>query len=193
MLTSSPPQPSSVADVAPQDTRGPSAASPLPHTKPRAHALTRKSYVANQNNICPNPPPPGGYCRQFFLQYTRAVSCWRCKSSNISLPHNLNKLNSLLIVPRIQRGGCFKYFSHICCLLSYTILLLSFSPFLQTCSRNFPRPLNTSQLHVLVCYREKFNTKIIINDGDRTYKRLIRASVYELTHALSSPTMLSQK
>jgi hypothetical protein len=54
-LTSSPPKPSSAADVAPQDTRDPSVASPLPHTKPRAHALTRKSYVANQNNICPKP------------------------------------------------------------------------------------------------------------------------------------------
>jgi hypothetical protein len=52
ILTSSPPQPSSVADVDPQDTQGPSVASPLPHTKPRAHALTRKTYVANQNNIC---------------------------------------------------------------------------------------------------------------------------------------------
>jgi hypothetical protein len=47
------PQPSSIADVAPQDTRGPLAASPLPHTKTGAHALTRKTYVANQNNICP--------------------------------------------------------------------------------------------------------------------------------------------
>jgi hypothetical protein len=27
-----------------------------PHTKPRAHALTQKSYVANQNNICIKPP-----------------------------------------------------------------------------------------------------------------------------------------
>jgi hypothetical protein len=57
MLASSPPpKPSSVADVGPKDTWGPSAASPLPHTKPRAHALTRKSYVANQNNMCPKPP-----------------------------------------------------------------------------------------------------------------------------------------
>jgi hypothetical protein len=55
-LTSSPPQPSSAADVAPQDTRDPIAASPLPHTKPRAHALTQKSYVANQNNIYPKHP-----------------------------------------------------------------------------------------------------------------------------------------
>jgi hypothetical protein len=56
MLTSPPPQPSSVADVAPQDTRDPSTASPLSHTKPRAHALTQKSYSANQNNICPKHP-----------------------------------------------------------------------------------------------------------------------------------------
>jgi hypothetical protein len=56
MLTSSPPQPSSTADVALQDTLDPSVASPFPHTKPRAHALTRKCYVANQNNICPKPP-----------------------------------------------------------------------------------------------------------------------------------------
>jgi hypothetical protein len=55
VLTSSPPQPSSATDVAPQDTRDPSAASPLPHTKPRAHTLTQKTYVANQNNICPKP------------------------------------------------------------------------------------------------------------------------------------------
>jgi hypothetical protein len=55
MLTSSPPQSSSAANVAPQDIRHPSATSPLPHTEPRAHALTRKSYVANQNNICPKP------------------------------------------------------------------------------------------------------------------------------------------
>jgi hypothetical protein len=56
VLTSSPPQPSSAADVALQDTPNPSAASPLPHTKAKAHALTRKSYIANQNNICPKPP-----------------------------------------------------------------------------------------------------------------------------------------
>jgi hypothetical protein len=54
-LTSSP-QSSSIVDIAPQDTQDPTAASPLSHTKPRAHALTRKSYVANQNNICPKPP-----------------------------------------------------------------------------------------------------------------------------------------
>jgi hypothetical protein len=55
VLTSSPPQPSSAADVAPQDTRDPSATSSLPHTKFGAHALTQKTYVANQNNICPKP------------------------------------------------------------------------------------------------------------------------------------------
>jgi hypothetical protein len=52
-LTSSPPQPSYVADAAPQDTWDPSATSPLPHTKPRAYALTQKTYVVNQNNIYP--------------------------------------------------------------------------------------------------------------------------------------------
>jgi hypothetical protein len=73
MVTSSPPQPSSAGDVAPQDTWGTSAASPLPQTKPRAHALTQKLYVANQNNIYPKPPQediadssfssmPGPYC-----------------------------------------------------------------------------------------------------------------------------------
>jgi hypothetical protein len=55
VLTSPPPQPSSAADVAPQDTQDLSAASPLPHTKPGARALTQKSYVANQNNICLKP------------------------------------------------------------------------------------------------------------------------------------------
>jgi hypothetical protein len=55
MLSSSPPQPLSAADVAPQDTRDHSTASPLPHTKPEAYALTQKSYVANQNNICSKP------------------------------------------------------------------------------------------------------------------------------------------
>jgi hypothetical protein len=55
VLTSYPPQLSSTADVASQDTRDPSIASPLPHTKPEAHAVTQNTYVANQNNICPNP------------------------------------------------------------------------------------------------------------------------------------------
>jgi hypothetical protein len=43
MLTSSPPQPSSTANVTLQDTPDPSVASSLPHTKPKAHALTQKS------------------------------------------------------------------------------------------------------------------------------------------------------
>jgi hypothetical protein len=43
MLTSSPSHPSSIAEVAPQDTRDPATASPLPHTKPRAHVLTQKA------------------------------------------------------------------------------------------------------------------------------------------------------
>jgi hypothetical protein len=49
MLTSSPPQPFSIADVAPHDTRNPLVVSPLLHTKLVAHALTQKTYVANQN------------------------------------------------------------------------------------------------------------------------------------------------
>jgi hypothetical protein len=52
MLTSSPPQPSSADDVAHQDTRDPSVASPLRHTKPIAHALTQNTYGANQNEVC---------------------------------------------------------------------------------------------------------------------------------------------
>jgi hypothetical protein len=56
VLISSPPEPSSVVDIAPKDTWDSSATSLLSHTKPRAHALTQKSYVANQNNICPKPP-----------------------------------------------------------------------------------------------------------------------------------------
>jgi hypothetical protein len=55
VLTPSPPQPSSVAEVAPHDTWDPSTVSPLPHTKLGAHVLTQKTYVANQNNICPKP------------------------------------------------------------------------------------------------------------------------------------------
>jgi hypothetical protein len=55
MLTSSPHQPSSAADVVPQDTQDPSAASPLPHTKPEAHAMTQNTNVENQNNICLKP------------------------------------------------------------------------------------------------------------------------------------------
>jgi hypothetical protein len=73
VLTSSPLQPSSTAVVSPQDTRDPSATSPLPHTKPGAHALTQKTYVANQNNTCLKPTHediaddsvssmPGSYC-----------------------------------------------------------------------------------------------------------------------------------
>jgi hypothetical protein len=55
VLTSSLPQLSYAADVAPQDTRDFSATSPLPHTKPGAHALTRKTYIANHNIICLKP------------------------------------------------------------------------------------------------------------------------------------------
>jgi hypothetical protein len=55
MLTSSPPQPSSTTDVAPQDTQDPSVDSPLPHTKPVAHVLTQKTYIVNQNEIYPKP------------------------------------------------------------------------------------------------------------------------------------------
>jgi hypothetical protein len=55
VLTGSPPQLSFVASVAPQDTWDSLAASPLPHTKPGAHVLTQKTYVANQNNIYPKP------------------------------------------------------------------------------------------------------------------------------------------
>jgi hypothetical protein len=55
VLTSSPPQPSSATDVAPQGTSDPSVASRLPNTKLGAHSLTRKTYVANQNNICLKP------------------------------------------------------------------------------------------------------------------------------------------
>jgi hypothetical protein len=80
LLTSSPPQPSSVTDVPPQDTWDPSAASTLQHTtstlqhtKHIAHALTQKTYVANQNKICPKaalegtsdgsiPSTPAPYC-----------------------------------------------------------------------------------------------------------------------------------
>jgi hypothetical protein len=53
VLTSYSPRPSSAADVTPQDTRDPLVASPLSHTKPVAHVLTRKTYIANQNKICP--------------------------------------------------------------------------------------------------------------------------------------------
>jgi hypothetical protein len=55
MLTSSPTQHSSAADIAPQDTHDPSVASPLQHTKSVAHALTQKTYEENQNEICPKP------------------------------------------------------------------------------------------------------------------------------------------
>jgi hypothetical protein len=43
--------------------------------------------------------------------------------------------------------------------------------------------LNVSQSHVLVCYREKINTTTVINHGDHTCKKLIKACVYEFTHA----------
>jgi hypothetical protein len=45
-------RPSSATDVAHQDTRDPSVASPLRHTKPVAHALTQNTYGANQNEVC---------------------------------------------------------------------------------------------------------------------------------------------
>jgi hypothetical protein len=52
MLTSSPPQPSSIADVAPQYRRDLFPTSPLPQTKPEAHAISQKTYVETQNNTC---------------------------------------------------------------------------------------------------------------------------------------------
>jgi hypothetical protein len=45
--------PQFVADVAPQDTHDHVATSSLPHTKTVAHALTQKTYLANQNKMCP--------------------------------------------------------------------------------------------------------------------------------------------
>jgi hypothetical protein len=55
MLTSRPPQLSSIADVVSQDTQDLLVTSPLRHTKPVAHALTQKTCIANQNEICPKP------------------------------------------------------------------------------------------------------------------------------------------
>jgi hypothetical protein len=111
MLTSSPPQPSYVVDVAPHDTRDPLAASPLPHTKPVPHALTQKTYIANKNKNCLKPTQediadgsvsstPGPY---------------RDDLASLLMFHCLiDQTNStLLIVPRIQPYGSFKYFSHI--------------------------------------------------------------------------------
>jgi hypothetical protein len=59
VLTSRPPQPSSVTDVAPQDTLDLLVASPLRYTKSVAHALTQKTCIANQNEICPKPALEG--------------------------------------------------------------------------------------------------------------------------------------
>jgi hypothetical protein len=55
VLTSRPPQLSSIADVVSQDTQDLLVTSPLRHTKPVAHALTQKTCIANQNEICPKP------------------------------------------------------------------------------------------------------------------------------------------
>jgi hypothetical protein len=55
MLTSSAPQPSSTVDIVPYNTWDPLVASPLRHTKPTAHALTQKTYIANRNGTCPKP------------------------------------------------------------------------------------------------------------------------------------------
>jgi hypothetical protein len=134
VLTSSPPQPSSAADVAPQDTQDPSAASPLPHSKPEVHALTQKTYVANQNNICSKPPQediPNGSVSSMPGPY------YAICASPPPFHCSITQTNStLLIVPRIQRGGSFKYFLCISFFFSKSILLPSFAPFLQTSSRN---------------------------------------------------------
>jgi hypothetical protein len=53
--TSPPPQSSSTADIAPHDTWDHLVASPLPHTKLVAHALTQKTDITNQNEICSKP------------------------------------------------------------------------------------------------------------------------------------------
>jgi hypothetical protein len=53
--TSPPLHSSSAADVTPQDTLDPLVASPSPHTKPIAHALSQKTYSSNQIKLVPNP------------------------------------------------------------------------------------------------------------------------------------------
>jgi hypothetical protein len=138
MLTSFPPQP---CNAAPQHTQDHSAAATLPYTNPVAHILTQKTCVANHNKICPKAtqedtadgsvssmPGPSQYD-------PASLPTYRCRT---------HKFNSLLIVPRIQPGGIFKYFSRITFFFSYTILLPSFAPFLWTSSRNSSRPSNSS-------------------------------------------------
>jgi hypothetical protein len=127
MLTSPPPQPSSTAVVAPQDTRDLSATSPLSHTKPGAHYLTQKTYIANQNNICSKPAQEDiadGFVSRTPGSYRACRPQFHCHVGQTNL--------TLLIVPRIQHGDIFKYFSRICCFVSYIILLSNLSPFLQT-------------------------------------------------------------
>jgi hypothetical protein len=117
MLTSPPPQPSFTADVAPHDTQDPLVASPMRHIKLVAHSLTQKTCIANLNEICPKPAQedivngsvnsmPGLYCDDRATLPT--------KDSVLDLTNSTLSLSlSLLIVPRIQLSGSFKYFSCI--------------------------------------------------------------------------------
>jgi hypothetical protein len=143
----------------------------------------RDSYVshATQHNVTQSTSD--GTC----LLVTPQQSTWSWKSSNI-LPLDAYKFNSLLIVPKIQPGGIFKYFSHIFFFFSYTILLPSFAPFLRTSSR-IPHGHQTPPNHNVLYAIDKDIFKVI-NDKQNDH---LEISQCELTHASSSPTTLSQK
>jgi hypothetical protein len=128
----------------------------------------------------------GGYCRRFCLQYAMAISVRSCKSSNIS-PPDTYKFISLLIVPRIQPGGIFKYFPVFPSFhtqLSCQASLLSFEPH-QEIPRGYQTPPNHNVLYAI----DKDIFKVI-NEKSNGY---LEISQCELTHASSSLTTLPQK
>jgi hypothetical protein len=106
VITSSPPRPLAATDVAPQDTYHRSAASSLPDTKPVAHVLTLKTYIANQNKIYHKAAQEDTV--DDSVSSMLGSSCVDL-ASNVSLS-DAYKFNPLLIVPRIQPGDFFKYF-----------------------------------------------------------------------------------
>jgi hypothetical protein len=186
MLTS-PPQPSSTADVAPHDTRDHWAASPLPHTKPVAHALTKKTYVTNQSEICPKPAQEdnadGSISSMLgpFHDDLASLPMFHCLIAQTNSTLSVLSQESNSVAPlNISNAFSSSFHKPFSC----QALLLSFKPH-QEIPRGHQSPPNCT-----ILYAADKDMSPVIN---RKYKGQLKLCQYELTHASSSPTTLPQK
>jgi hypothetical protein len=126
----------------PQYTWDHIVASSLPH-KPVAHALTQKTYLVNQNKMCPKhahkDTPDSSVSSTPGPYHADCVSrpLFHCRIAQTN--------STLLIVSRIQPSDSFKYFSRIFFFFqrpfSCQASLLSFEPH-QEISRGHQSPPN---------------------------------------------------